>query len=206
MGTEQDSMDVEVLTPNEDDLVPVVFTWSHSGRQVYITGTFNNWQEQIPMFRSGNDFTYIHNLTRGKHVYKFIVDDEWRFAPDQVGVVAVTAAAIYLTLCLALRVQLLKPSELDRYTKIFAGKRISLENELDVMRQLVAACDTLLKMYPTTALEDQKQLQDAKAFGALSPRAQTALVLVFGEKRVLHRTVELISHAWSLLLVEGWSD
>jgi hypothetical protein len=39
---------------------------------------------QIPMFRSGNDFTYIHNLTRGKHVYKFIVDDEWRFAPDQV--------------------------------------------------------------------------------------------------------------------------
>jgi hypothetical protein len=106
----------------------------------------------------------------------------------------------------ALRVQLLKPSELDRYTKIFAGKRISLENELDVMRQLVAACDTLLKMYPTTALEDQKLLQDANAFGALSPRAQTALVLVFGEKRVLHRTVELISHAWSLLLVEGWSD
>jgi hypothetical protein len=92
----------------ENDLVPVVFTWSHSGRQVYITGTFNSWQEQvrlhmpvslrlceidcdlpqIPMFRSGNDFTYIHNLTRGKHVYKFIVDDEWRFAPDQVRTLA----------------------------------------------------------------------------------------------------------------------
>jgi len=35
------------------------------------------------MHRSGNDFTYIHNLTKGKHAYKFIVDDEWRFAPDQ---------------------------------------------------------------------------------------------------------------------------
>ena len=35
-------------------------------------------------------------------------------------------------------------------------------------------------------------------------RAQTALILVFGEKRVLHRTVELVSHMWSLLLVEGW--
>ena len=35
------------------------------------------------MHRSGNDFTYIHNLNRGKHAFKFIVDDEWRFAPDQ---------------------------------------------------------------------------------------------------------------------------
>ena len=35
------------------------------------------------MHRSGNDFTYIHNLKKGKHAFKFIVDDEWRFAPDQ---------------------------------------------------------------------------------------------------------------------------
>ena len=35
------------------------------------------------MHRSGNDFTYVHNLKRGKHAFKFIVDDEWRFAPDQ---------------------------------------------------------------------------------------------------------------------------
>jgi hypothetical protein len=45
---------------------------------VYITGTFNNWERQIPMHRSGNDFTYIHNLPKGKHAFKFIVDDEWR--------------------------------------------------------------------------------------------------------------------------------
>ena len=37
-------------------------------------------------------------------------------------------------------------------------------------------------------------------------RAQTALVLRFGEKRVLHRTVELVSQVWSMLLVEGWRD
>ena len=49
----------------------------------YPTGTFNGWSRQIPMHRSGNDFTYIHNLKRGKHAFKFIVDDEWRFAPDQ---------------------------------------------------------------------------------------------------------------------------
>lgn len=67
----------------EDDTVPTVFRWEHGGRQVYITGTFNGWSRQIPMHQSGNDFTYIHNLKRGKHAFKFIVDDEWRFAPDQ---------------------------------------------------------------------------------------------------------------------------
>ena len=64
-------------------VVPTVFKWEHGGRNVYITGTFNNWERQIPMHRSGNDFSYVHNLKRGKHAYKFIVDDEWRFAPDQ---------------------------------------------------------------------------------------------------------------------------
>ena len=67
----------------DDDSVPTVFRWEHGGRHVYITGTFNGWSRQIPMHRSGNDFTYIHNLKRGKHAFKFIVDDEWRYAPDQ---------------------------------------------------------------------------------------------------------------------------
>mmetsp|Transcript_13839 Transcript_13839/g.22930 ORF Transcript_13839/g.22930 Transcript_13839/m.22930 type:complete len:252 (+) Transcript_13839:144-899(+) len=67
----------------DDDFVPAVFRWEHGGRNVYITGTFNNWDKQIPMHRSGNDFTYIHNVKRGRHAFKFVVDDEWRFAPDQ---------------------------------------------------------------------------------------------------------------------------
>lgn len=66
-----------------EDVVPTVFKWDHGGRNVYITGTFNNWERQLPMHKSGNDFTYIFNLKKGKHAYKFIVDDEWRFAPDQ---------------------------------------------------------------------------------------------------------------------------
>lgn len=75
--------DMAQLSAAEDDVVPTVFRWEHGGRDVYITGTFNGWTRQIPMHRSGNDFTYIHNLKRGKHAFKFIVDDEWRFAPDQ---------------------------------------------------------------------------------------------------------------------------
>jgi 5'-AMP-activated protein kinase regulatory beta subunit len=71
------------FTGTAEAVVPTVFKWEHGGRHVYITGTFNNWERQIPMHRSGNDFTYVHNLPKGKHAYKFIVDDEWRFAPDQ---------------------------------------------------------------------------------------------------------------------------
>ena len=74
---------VSNVTINSDDIVPTVFKWDNGGRNVYITGTFNNWERQIPMHRSGNEFSYVHNLSRGKHAYKFIVDDEWRFAPDQ---------------------------------------------------------------------------------------------------------------------------
>lgn len=70
----------------EEDVVPMVFRWEHGGRNVCITGTFNNWSKQMPMHRSGNDFVYITNLSRGKHAYKFVVDDEWRSAPDQLTV------------------------------------------------------------------------------------------------------------------------
>ena len=61
--------------------------WEHGGRQVFVTGTFNDWTAQIPMHRSGNDFTYIHNLKKGKHAFKFVVDDEWsrRLAAADVG-------------------------------------------------------------------------------------------------------------------------
>jgi hypothetical protein len=67
----------------KENFVPTVFKWEHGGKHVCITGTFNNWEGHIPMHRSGNDFTYVHNLKKGKHAFKFIVDDEWRYAPDQ---------------------------------------------------------------------------------------------------------------------------
>ena len=63
--------------------IPMVFRWEHGGSEVFITGTFNNWSAKIPMSRSGNDFVHIHELSRGKHAYKFIVDDQWHFSADQ---------------------------------------------------------------------------------------------------------------------------
>mmetsp|Transcript_2478 Transcript_2478/g.2876 ORF Transcript_2478/g.2876 Transcript_2478/m.2876 type:complete len:296 (+) Transcript_2478:246-1133(+) len=80
-NTELVQEELDALCDSSD--VPMVFRWEGGGKNVYITGTFNKWKEKIPMHRSGNDFTYIHELQKGKHAFKFIVDDEWRFAPEQ---------------------------------------------------------------------------------------------------------------------------
>ncbi|KAL1495786.1 hypothetical protein AB1Y20_016648 [Prymnesium parvum] len=64
-------------------VVPTVLQWSTGGTSVYVTGSFNNWGERIPLRRSGADFVVCLNLLPGTYQYKFIVDSEWRFAPDQ---------------------------------------------------------------------------------------------------------------------------
>ena len=56
---------------------------SQGGNSVYVTGSFNAWGERIPLRRSGNDCVVCLNLLPGTYQYKFIVDNEWRFAPDQ---------------------------------------------------------------------------------------------------------------------------
>ena len=96
-----------------ENMIPTVFRWEHGGDEVFVTGTFTNWEDHIPMHRSGNDFTHIQMLPRvrfrwldrneatvmsaatesisrwgvctgqGKHAFKFIVDGEWRWDPEQ---------------------------------------------------------------------------------------------------------------------------
>lgn len=75
---------VAVPEAGQDERIPVVFTWTHGGQNVSLAASFNGWREQIPMSRSGNEFAVVQELPRGVHQYKFIVDDQWRFAPDQL--------------------------------------------------------------------------------------------------------------------------
>ena len=63
--------------------VPTVLQWSLGGGSVYVTGSFNNWGERIPLRRSGADHVVCLNLLPGTYQYKFIVDNEWRYAADQ---------------------------------------------------------------------------------------------------------------------------
>jgi len=63
--------------------VNTVFTWNFGGAGVYITGDWDGWKKQIPLRRSGNEFTTIIPLPLGRFQYKFTVDGEWRYSPAQ---------------------------------------------------------------------------------------------------------------------------
>eukprot|EP01057_Protomagalhaensia_wolfi_P000802 Protomagalhaensia_wolfi_Nauph_80__801@NODE_1463_length_1516_cov_42_033852_g1069_i1_p1_GENE_NODE_1463_length_1516_cov_42_033852_g1069_i1NODE_1463_length_1516_cov_42_033852_g1069_i1_p1_ORF_typecomplete_len351_score56_56AMPK1_CBM/PF16561_5/2_3e26AMPK1_CBM/PF16561_5/1_8e03AMPKBI/PF04739_15/0_00045CBM_48/PF02922_18/0_0018CBM_48/PF02922_18/6_3e03CBM53/PF16760_5/0_23CBM53/PF16760_5/2_2e03_NODE_1463_length_1516_cov_42_033852_g1069_i1631115 len=67
------------------DTVTCVFTWAHGGHTVYLTGSFNDWsvEGRIPLVKAGHEFVTVQDLPKGRHTYKFIVDDVWKFAPDQ---------------------------------------------------------------------------------------------------------------------------
>ena len=61
-----------------------VFAWRHGGNDVQIIGSFNKWQQRIPMQKMPDGtFTVVQELPPGFHQYKFIVDGEWRCAHDQ---------------------------------------------------------------------------------------------------------------------------
>ena len=52
-------------------------------KEVFLSGTFNNWQ-LIPMSdTSSSCFVTIIELPLGKHEYKFVVDGEWTYDPTQ---------------------------------------------------------------------------------------------------------------------------
>mmetsp|Transcript_50981 Transcript_50981/g.142661 ORF Transcript_50981/g.142661 Transcript_50981/m.142661 type:complete len:267 (-) Transcript_50981:229-1029(-) len=72
-----------VAEGGQDERIPVVFTWTQGGQNVSLASSFTGWREQIPMVRSGNEFAVVQEVPRGVHQYKFIVDDNWRSAPDQ---------------------------------------------------------------------------------------------------------------------------
>ncbi|CAO3617116.1 unnamed protein product [Cunninghamella blakesleeana] len=54
--------------------------WKHGGNQVYLTGTFDQWQKTIRMEKQNGEFlgTIPSSFSSGKPIYyKFIVDDVW---------------------------------------------------------------------------------------------------------------------------------
>ncbi|GIQ85560.1 hypothetical protein KIPB_007249 [Kipferlia bialata] len=61
---------------------PLRIVWRHGGNSVYLTGSFINWRERIPMERDGEDWYVMRYLPPGRHQYKFIINDIWRYCPD----------------------------------------------------------------------------------------------------------------------------
>lgn len=63
--------------------IPMVFRWDSGGREIYICGTFNNWETKIPLTNSHGDFTAIVDLPEGEYEYKFFVDGQWLHDPNE---------------------------------------------------------------------------------------------------------------------------
>lgn len=60
-------------------LIPTTFTWANGGTEVFVVGSFSNWQKKIPLQRTGAaELVAVVDLAPGKYEYKFVVDGEWR--------------------------------------------------------------------------------------------------------------------------------
>ncbi|XP_013780014.1 5'-AMP-activated protein kinase subunit beta-2-like [Limulus polyphemus] len=62
--------------------LPTVFKWELGGKEVYLSGTFSNW-EPIKMIHSHGDCVLILDLAEGEHQYKFLVDGQWHHNPNE---------------------------------------------------------------------------------------------------------------------------
>jgi len=60
---------------------PTVFRWTGAGKEIFVSGSFNNWSTKIPLNKSQNNFAAIVDLPEGEHQYKFCVDGQWVLDP-----------------------------------------------------------------------------------------------------------------------------
>eukprot|EP00850_Spirogloea_muscicola_P016233 SM000130S27120 [mRNA] locus=s130:401971:403042:+ [translate_table: standard] len=71
-----------LVSGDHEQGIPTMIVWSHGGNSVSVDGSWDNWTTRQPLQRSGRDFTIVKMLPPGVYQYKFIVDNEWRYAPD----------------------------------------------------------------------------------------------------------------------------
>ena len=64
----------------KSSVIPTTFQWDNGGNSVYLTGSFCKWNQFFLMKKiSPGSFILTLNLPRGKHEYKFKVDNQWKF-------------------------------------------------------------------------------------------------------------------------------
>ncbi|KAL4498315.1 hypothetical protein ABPG72_013121 [Tetrahymena utriculariae] len=70
-------------TQQRGNFINTIFQWTNGANSVQLTGTFNNWVNPIPLEKVENNcFQVILKLRPGVYQYKYIVDGQWRFSPD----------------------------------------------------------------------------------------------------------------------------
>ncbi|KAJ2725285.1 hypothetical protein GGI07_001418 [Coemansia sp. Benny D115] len=83
------------FSPREDSarqkVVPTLIRWTEPGDNVYISGSFIDWQYKIKLHENDGMFGVVVDLPVGTHCLKYIVDGKWRcsnrfiIAPDDDG-------------------------------------------------------------------------------------------------------------------------
>jgi hypothetical protein len=62
-------------------------SWNYGGKEVYIIGSFTNWDYMIKLHKTKVGGTPIFDISMyvkaGMYYYYFVVDGKIRFAPDQ---------------------------------------------------------------------------------------------------------------------------
>ncbi|XP_041957399.1 5'-AMP-activated protein kinase subunit beta-1b [Alosa sapidissima] len=62
---------------------PTMFRWTGGGKEVYLSGSFNNWATKIPLSRSQHNFVAVLDLPEGEHQYRYCVDGQWAWDPAE---------------------------------------------------------------------------------------------------------------------------
>ena len=57
--------------------LPTVFKWEKGGKQVFLSGSYDDWKSKTQLSKSHGDFYTIIDLPEGTHQYKFLVDGQW---------------------------------------------------------------------------------------------------------------------------------
>ena len=96
----------------------------------------------------------------------------------------------------SLRIQLAEGEDLVVLARNTTSGPISLKNELQVYRTILAACETMFREYQTTVDEDRAKLKKN-----LPQSTRNAIRLRLGEKEVLQATVSNIVALWRDFLV-----
>ncbi|XP_035514080.1 5'-AMP-activated protein kinase subunit beta-1-like [Morone saxatilis] len=76
----QQDLESDSKSPTQDAR-PTVFRWPGAAKEVFVSGSFNNWATKIPLNRSQKNFVAIVDLPEGEHQYKFCVDGLWTLDP-----------------------------------------------------------------------------------------------------------------------------
>ncbi|MCO5580934.1 hypothetical protein L7F22_034808 [Adiantum nelumboides] len=69
-------------THEDQQGIPTIIQWTYGGHEVYIEGSWDNWQTRTRLQKAANDFTIVKLLPPGVYQFRFLVDGTFRYSPD----------------------------------------------------------------------------------------------------------------------------